>query len=89
VFRADDAHRTGSGGGVLVCIPKKFIVLSHNLFANEFFEIVDVEIYTKNVKLFRLIAVYRSPTPNKLQSVASLCDFLESREPLGMFQFFF
>jgi hypothetical protein len=73
-FRADDVCRKGCGGGVLVCVPKIFTTVLNSSFSNDFFELLDLTIFCSQVQL---VVVYRSPTPNKTNSIKSLMHYFE------------
>jgi hypothetical protein len=75
--RCDDSERNGPGGGVLCLIP---LCLNHRevvCYSDEYIEAVVVDIFVPEpAKLnFRLILVYRSPSPNKSSSTEALLIF--------------
>lgn len=76
VCRCDDVYRRGNGGGVMICIPRMFSYLEVCMAANEFFELLSLNVFCKQKKLLNITGVYRSPTPNKVQSLNRLCQVL-------------
>lgn len=75
--RTDRSPLVGLGGGVLMLIPRFLEVFSYDSISNDYFELANATVGFKGRKLFRIVGIYRSPTPNKIASVNALTNFID------------